>query len=134
MYWARQKELAQYNISSRQAYVLFVLYNLGGKATLGELAQHANRGVSTLSQQLTRLETDGLVTKNRENPRSVLKKFELTEKGIKVQKNVNKRLSDQKIMSVLSNAERKQLILILLKIKNEAEKWHIKPSPTRWFK
>ena len=123
MFWARQKELAPFFVSPRQAYVLFILYNLGHKATLVELSKYTNRGISAISTQLTRMENDGLVKKVQESPKSHLLKFELTEKGINVEKRSNDMLSDKAIMSVLSEEERQQLISILSKLKNQAEKY-----------
>ena len=118
---AREKELVPYEISPRQAQVADELYHLGNKATLAELAAHTERGVSALSNQLTRMEKNGLVKKTRHNLKSVLKKFELTEKGIIARENSLKKTSINKIMSVLSDEELQQLILMLNKLINEAE-------------
>ena len=119
----RQKELAPYYISSRQAYILFILYNLGHKATLAELAKLNEREINTLSVQMTRMEKEGLVKKVRELPKSTLLRFELTEKGIDVYKNTSKMRADKTIMSVLSEEECQQLISSLQKIITKAEKY-----------
>ena len=119
---ARKKELAPYGISPRLAHVAQGLYNLGGKATLAELAKHSERGRSTLSLQLTKMEKDGLVKKIRENPKSALKRFELTEKGVIAYKNAEEKRSVKRIMSVISDEELQQLTLILNKLIWEAEK------------
>ena len=121
MFWARQRELTPYHILPRQAYILFLLYNLGHKATLAELSRHSVRSINTLSIQMTRMERDGLVKKLRDNPKSVLLKYELTEKGINAYKLSNKMTSEKEIMSVLSEEERQQLISILKKVIGEAE-------------
>ena len=123
MFWVRQKELAPFKISPRQAYVLFLLNNLGHKATLAELAKHTDRGISALSIQMTRMEKDGLVTKVRENPKSALLVYELTEKGLNVYQNSNKNITDKTIMAVLSEEERKQLISTLNKLVRKIEKY-----------
>ena len=122
---ARQKELAPYNISPRQAYVVDILYNLGRKATLAELAKHVDREVNTLSQQMTRMESDGLVTKTQETPKSRLLKFELTEKGVTAYENSLKRQSIKKIMSVLSEEEKKTLIGMMQKVVAAAEHYQV---------
>jgi DNA-binding MarR family transcriptional regulator len=67
------------------------------------------------------MERDGLVKKLRDNPKSVLLKYELTEKGINAYKLSNKMTSEKEIMSVLSEEERQQLISILKKVIGEAE-------------
>ena len=123
MFWARQKELAPYNIQTRQAYILFILYHLNHKATLAELSKYTDRKIGTLSIQMTRMERDGLVTKSRETPKSALLKYELTEKGREAYKISNKMKSEKEIMSVLSEEERQQLISILSKLVDKAEKY-----------
>ena len=120
MFWAQQKEMAQHRITPRQAYVLFVLANLGHMATLAELSKYTERGVSNISIQLTRMEKDGLVKKTHE---SALLKFELTEKGSNLEKRCNIKTSDKTIMSVLSEEERQQLISMMNKLRNKAIKY-----------
>ena len=78
---ARQKELAPYRLS-RQAYILYILFHLGQKATLATLAKDSDREINTIFLQMTTLEKDGLVKKIREVPKSRLLRFELTEKGL----------------------------------------------------
>ena len=120
---ARQKELTPYHISPRQANVLFILYNLGHKATLSELAKHTDRENNTLSIQMTRMERDGIVKKVRETPKSTLISFELTEKGIDTYNFVIISKTIKDIMSVLSEEERQMLISILRKIIKKAGKY-----------
>ena len=120
---ARQKELMPYHISPRQATILFILSNLGHKATLSELSKNTDRQINTLSQQITRMEKSGLVRKARETPKSALISFELTEKGIDASKNITKTSSVEAIMSVLTEKERQQLILLLKKLVASAEKY-----------
>jgi DNA-binding MarR family transcriptional regulator len=123
MFRARKKELAPYHISPRQANILYILHNLGHKATLLELSHHADRKINTISIQMTRMERDGLVTKTREIPNSTLLKFELTEKGVDTYKNCKKLRSVKEIMSVLSKDKRNQLISMLETIISKAEKY-----------
>lgn len=120
---ARRKELAPFHISPRQAYVLFILSNLGHKATLTELAGFCERGINTLSIQMSKMEKDGLVKKSRETPKSTLLTFELTEKGAQLFKKSNQQKSDKEIMSVLTEAECGQLITMLQKIINKANQY-----------
>jgi DNA-binding MarR family transcriptional regulator len=120
---ARQKELLPYHISPRQATILFILSNLGHKATLVELSKNTDRQINTLSQQITRMEKNGLVRKVRETPKSALISFELTEKGRNTWKNSTKASSVETIMSVLTEEERRQLIALLGKLVTSAEKY-----------
>ena len=118
---ARQKEVAPYHISPQQAYLLFILYRIGHKATLLELSRYINLRFATLSADLIRMEKDGLVKKTREIPKSTLLTIELTAKGIQTYKNTNKLKSDKAIMSILTEEERQQLISMLRKIINKAQ-------------
>ena len=68
------------------------------------------------------MERDGLIKKLRENPRSVLLKYELTKKGIDAYKISSKLKSEKAIFSVLSEEERLQLISILEKVITRSEK------------
>jgi len=120
---ARQKEVAPYHISPQQAYLLFVIQKLDHKATLSELARYMGKGINTLSMELTRMEKDGLVKKNRDTPKSTLLTIEVTGKGLETYKNTNKLKSDKTIMSVLSEEERQLLIALLNKIIGKAQQY-----------
>lgn len=120
---ARQKELSPYHLSSRQAYILFLLYHLGQRATLATLAKDGDREINTISLQMTTLEKDGLVKKIREVPKSRLLRFELTEKGLDIYNKSKNRKVDKAIMLALSKEEREQLISLLKKIISKAEKY-----------
>jgi len=126
---ARQKELSSHNISPRQANVVFVLSSLGNKATLAELAKYTDRGVSALSVQLTRMEKDGIVKKYRENPKSALLQFELTEKGLSIVKETNDKKAYKTIMSVLSEKQLQQLISMLQEVIQASEKYQSEQLP-----
>jgi DNA-binding MarR family transcriptional regulator len=69
------------------------------------------------------MERDGLLEKVREKPKSTLLRFQLTEKGIDIYKKSNEMKSDKTIMSVLTEAERQQLISIMKKVIRAAEKY-----------
>jgi DNA-binding MarR family transcriptional regulator len=120
---ARQKELSPFDISPRQATVLFILNSLGRKSTLTELSKHCDRQINTLSQQITRMEKNGLVRKVRETPKSALISFELTKKGTEIYNKSSETSSVEQIMAVLSEKERQQLISLLKKIATAAEKY-----------
>ena len=120
---ARQHELRPYQISPRQAYILFILHNLGHSTTLNELAWQTDRKINTLSTNMTKMEKYGLVKKIRETPNSTHLRFELTEKGLDTYLKCNKEKSINDIMSVLSEEELKQLILMLEKMTNKAQRY-----------
>jgi DNA-binding MarR family transcriptional regulator len=123
-YKARQRELTPYHISPQQAHILLLIHDLGGKTTLTELANYVGRGVNTISEQMIKMENDGLVKKTREIPKSTLLSFELTEKGLDIYNRTNEsRVIDETIMSVLSHEERKQFNLMLEKLISQTEKY-----------
>lgn len=125
---ARQKELAPYEISSRQVFIMDIIYNLGHKVTLTELAKYSNRGIGTISVQLTKMEREGLIMKVRGNPSSTLLKFELTEKGLDIYHSCQKLKGINTIMSALSEEELQQFINMLEKIIIKAEKVAKRPK------
>ena len=119
----RQKELKPYLVSARQANVLIILYRLGRKGTLAQLAANTDRGISALSILTTRMEKDGLLKKVRETPKSNQLSFELTKKGLATYEKVKIMSSVKTIMSVLSEEERKQLISSLEKVITKAKQY-----------
>lgn len=121
---ARQQELVSYQISPRQAHVLTLIDYLGDKATFTELAERTERNTSTLFVQMTKLENDGLVVKIKDTPKSNKVRFELTEKGLAICGDIKKIKSAKVIMSALSEEERQQLISLLKKVINQAEKYY----------
>ena len=125
LYRARQKELSPYYLTPRQAYLLFIIHNLGGNTSLSELSKHSHRGVSSLSVQLTRMEKDGLVKKIKERPKSNILKYDLTRKGIEAYYASNRIASIDKIMSVLSEEEVKTILAILIIGIREAQQFSI---------
>lgn len=121
---ARQKELAPYEISPRQAYVVDILYNLGRKATIAEVAKHVDREANTLAQQLNRMKKDGLVKRYQEKAKSTLLTFELTDKGVRAYENSLKREAIKKVMSVLSEEQLQILVFMMEQLISAAEGYH----------
>jgi len=119
---ARQKELAPFYISAQQVQLLSILHNLGHKATLNELSKYSERGINTISAQITKMEKEGLVKKSRVIPKSTLLCIELTESGLEIYNHTNELKQDKAIMSVLSKEECQKLILMLDKIITRAKK------------
>jgi len=124
MFRAREKELKPYNVSPRQANILYIIYNYRRQISLSELAWHSDRKINTLSILMTRMERDGLVKKIRKTPNSTILKFELTKKGMDTYKRIIKSGSVKAIMSILSDQEQKQLVSMLERIVNAAELYH----------
>jgi DNA-binding MarR family transcriptional regulator len=117
---ARQKEVSPYHISPQQAYLLFILHNVGHKTTLPELVKYSHKNINTLSKELTMMAKDGLIQKTHETPKSTILTIHLTAKGLEIYDNTKKLKSDKAIMSALSEEERQRLISMLNKIINGA--------------
>jgi len=113
--------LSPFEITSRQAYTLYIMFQLGRKTTLAELAKYHKREVTTLSLHMTRMENDGLVKKARAKRKSRLLSFELTEKGIDIYHKSKEVNSIRDIMSTISEEKQRQLISVLEEIENGAE-------------
>ena len=86
MFWLRQKELSQYNITARQLHILEVIESLGSKATISTVAKVVNRNIEVISRQTIMMEEDGLIERTKEKPKSRLLTFKLTEKSLELLK------------------------------------------------
>jgi DNA-binding MarR family transcriptional regulator len=119
----REAELAKYDISARQAYILEILFKLGHKATLTQLAKYNEREANTISVQMTKMKKEGLVTKVRKSAKSTLLIYELTKKGLETYHQTKKQTSEKVIMSALSEDELQKFIMFLNKILAKANKY-----------
>ena len=120
MHKARQKELDQYGVSSADAGVLFVIQAIGERATPAEITRWLLREPHTVSELLSRMEKEGLVSKTKDLEKKNLVRVSMTEKGRQVYQQSTKRKSIHKMMSCLSEEERQQLMASLEKLRNRA--------------
>jgi len=120
MFKARQKELQRYNISPRQSAVLFIINAIGDKVTPAEVSRWLLRESHSVSEILSRMEKQGLLRKVKNLDRKNLVGVELTEKGIEAYNQSLRRESIHRIMSYLSDEERRQLYAILKTLRDRA--------------
>ncbi len=121
IYKARTRELARFGISPRKSATLFIIQALGGETTPGEIAPHLFREPHSVSEILTRMETEGLVKKtNNQDGKGHRTRITLTEKGKQLYIHSLERKSIQEIVSCLSLKERQQLRSLLLKLRDKA--------------
>jgi DNA-binding MarR family transcriptional regulator len=113
MFWLRQKELSQYNISARQLHILEVIENLGSKATISTVAKVVNRKIDVISRQTMMLEKSGLIERTKDRPGSRLLTFKLTEKSLELLKIAKHSDAMREVLAVLNKEERKHLEVIL---------------------
>ncbi len=109
----RQRELSEYNIPTRQLYMLHLIRDLGSKTTISEIAKTVERQVDVISRQMISMEKDGLIKRTKAASKSRLLKIELTEKGRNLAKISGKSAAMDKIISVLDTDERQQLYSLL---------------------
>jgi DNA-binding MarR family transcriptional regulator len=120
IYSAREKELDQYDISTRQACVLFVINAIGGKAKIAEISRWILREPHSVSGILNRMEKKGLVRKAEESGKKNRISFTITAKGKKAFSESLKRESIREIMSCLSEEEHQQLTSSMKKLRDKA--------------
>ena len=123
----RERELGQYGLSAVQMGVLVLVEDLGNKAIPAEIARHLLREPHSVSGLLTRMEAQGLVKKVRDLDKANLVRIALTDQGRQALRQSKKRESIHRVMSVLSEKERRALMSSLKKMRDEAIK-----EPRRW--
>ena len=112
---AREAELQQHGLPATQAEVLFVVKAIGDKVTPAQISRMMFRRPHSISGIIDRMKKAGLVKKTKNLERKNLVRITLTEKGQQAYKQALKRKSVQKIMSALSEEERKKLKSLLEK-------------------
>lgn len=113
---ARMKELHKHRISARQASMMFVIQSLGKRAIPAEISRWLFRESHSVSEFLIRMEKERLIRKVKDLERRNLVRVEFTEKGRKAFELATRLDSIHKIMSVLSDEERRQLEQCLSKV------------------
>ena len=113
MFWLRQKELSQYNITARQLRILRVIESLGSKATIYTVAKEVDRKIEVISRQTSKLEKDGFIKRTKDKPRSRVLTFKLNEKSLDLLKITKHSKGMSEVLSVLTREERQQLDVVL---------------------
>ena len=119
---ARQKELDQYGISIRSSAILEIISRLDKKTTPTAISQQTFVERHSISEQLARMEKEGLIIKARDLEMKNLVRVAATEKGQEVFKKTTLRKSIKQITSALSREEQKQLWSLLAKLRERTMK------------
>jgi DNA-binding MarR family transcriptional regulator len=119
---AREEELREYDIPGMQAEVLFAIQAIGKKATAAQISRWIFRKAHSVSGILNRMEKARLVKKTKDLHRKNLVRVTMTAKGQQAYKQALKRKSIQRIISSLSEGERRQLKSILEALRNKGLK------------
>jgi MarR family transcriptional regulator, organic hydroperoxide resistance regulator len=113
---ARQKELDTHNISQSRVAVLHIISTMGNGVTPGQIALWLFRQPHSISEILTSMEKEGLITKSRDPQKQNVVHLSITDKGREMYKKSTERTSIHNIMSDLTEEEREQLHNLLLKV------------------
>jgi len=119
---ARQKELDQYDISIRSSAILEIIARLGKKTTPTAISRQTFVERHSISEQLARMEKEGLIVKVRDLERKNLVRVAATKKGQEVFKKTTERKSIKYITSALTLEEQKQLWTLLAKLRGKTMK------------
>ena len=120
MYRARAKELFQYGITPEEVALLFVVQAVGYRATPTRISRLLVREPHSVSSLLTRMQKRGLVSKVKDLERKNLVRVVITEKGRQAYYHSMERKSIRRILSVLSEEERRQLRVYMKKLRDKA--------------
>jgi len=118
VYKAIKKELNQYDITTRRAVILSIVMRLGGKTTQPEIARQLFTGRHVVSEQLTRMENEGLIKRFRDTSRKNEVNVEVTEKGRQLHEKVHIPHTILDTMSILTEDEVVELWRILAKLRD----------------
>ena len=116
------KELSPYDITPEQAGVLFIVQALNSKTTPAEISRLTFREPHTVSVLISRMEKKGLIKKVKDMDKRNMIRIAITEKGEEAYKQSTQRTPIHNIMSVLSEAERQQLMSFLQRLRDQALK------------
>jgi DNA-binding MarR family transcriptional regulator len=116
----RQRELNDESISMYSSGILDAVSRLGEKATPIAISKESSRERHSVSEQLSRMESGGLIRKVKDLHRKNLIRIELTEKGLKSFQRVNEQKSMKYIMTALTWEEQKELWALLAKVRERA--------------
>ena len=118
---ARQRELNQYGITTRNSAVLSTIIRLGKETTLIKIAQQLVLEDHSMSEQLSRMEKAGLIKKVKGQKRNSIL-IEVTRKGYELYDKGMQGKSVGNIMSVLTKEEQQSLWTLIAKIREQSIK------------
>jgi DNA-binding MarR family transcriptional regulator len=118
----REKELGRHGITLSQSAVLRVALRLDKKATPTEISRQLFLETNSVSEQLRRMESEGLINRVKDLDRKNLVRIEVTEKGYDIYRKSRTRKYIDSVMSALTEEEKTQLWTLLVKLRERAVK------------
>jgi DNA-binding MarR family transcriptional regulator len=119
---ARERELAEYDITPRQVAVLYAIRIIGNNATPAEISRFLYREPNTISVILNRMAEKGLIKQSKDLPKKNMIRINLTPKGKEAFQLATNRRSIHRIFANLSQSENKQMETLLNKLLSKAYK------------
>ena len=116
----RQKELSEFGITASQSSIIRTIYRLGNEATASKISEQLFLELNSVSEQLTRMEKEGLIKRKKGSGRRPVTRLEVAEKGHELHLKTMKQESAERIMSVLTEEEKKELWSFLIRIRDQA--------------
>ena len=105
---ARERELRKAGITPEQSGILYIIDNIGKKATLVEISRLTLREPHSVSYLVDRMEKAGLAKRVKDLSRKNMVRVAMTEKGQRAYKQAGRQTVHQ-TLSCLSEEERNQL-------------------------
>lgn len=116
----RERELLEDGITGDRSVLLSTIVRLGDDATPGKIAQALLLEPHSVSEQISRMKKNGLVSKVRDRKKKNSVRICLTEKGESVFLQSSQRRVTRKIMSVLNPEESDLLWSMLARLRDAA--------------
>jgi len=116
----RNVEMNKYGILPVQAYMLFMIRAMGNATTPAELSRFVYQQRNSVSDILTRMKRQGLITKEKSSTGNGRVLVKMTEKGEKVLLLSEQREHLHNIMSALTEEKRQQLESLLELLRDRA--------------
>jgi len=116
---ARENELHQYGVTTKEADALLHIFNLDNISP-ADISRLLFREHSTISALLARMEKKGLIVKTRDREKKNMWRVSITEKGRNAYYNSLKRESLHTIMSAFTADEKKHMVSFIKKMRDNA--------------
>ena len=116
----RDRELEQHGISARASAVLFTALRQGPEATPASVSQELILQPHTVSEQLMRLEKEGLLRRLNDTKRKNIVRIRVTQKGWELYRKTAVRRSSAIIMGTLNAEERRVLWAFMARLRSAA--------------
>ncbi|MFC1920227.1 MarR family winged helix-turn-helix transcriptional regulator, partial [Chloroflexota bacterium] len=120
LFIARQREVSAYGLSLRSWGVLSIALRLGIKATPTTISQQSHLQPNSTSEQLKRMEKEGLINKVKDLERKNQVRIEVTEKGYSLYLKTINLQSVEDTVAILTQEEKLELWRILSKLRDNA--------------